>query len=130
LEFLEQSLADQAWNVDFDAAAAAMGVSVDEARRGAGLFNAYCSRCHTGGYSAGQPFEQGAGSGAWGPALFDGRAEIQFPNIEDQVGFVMSGTDNAVKYGVNGIGTGRMPGFGQVLSQTDIELIVKYERSL
>jgi len=42
----------------------------------------------------------------------------------------MLGTDNAVKYGVNGIGTGRMPGFGQVLSATDIELIVKYERSL
>jgi len=130
LEFLEQSLADKAWDIDFDSAAAAMGVSVDEAKRGAGLFNAYCARCHTGGYSAGQPFEQGSGSGAWGPALFDGRAEIQFPNIEDQIGFVMSGTDNAVKYGVNGIGTGRMPGFGQVLSQTDIELIVKYERSL
>ena len=130
LDFLEQSLEDRAWDVDFDAAAAAMGVSVDEATRGVGLFNAYCARCHTGGYSAGAAFEQGGGSGAWGPSLLDGRAGNQFPDIQDQIAFVVSGTDNAIKYGVNGIGTGRMPGFGQVLSATDIELIVKYERSL
>jgi mono/diheme cytochrome c family protein len=130
LDFLEQALADRPWDVDFDAIAADMGVSVDEAKRGAGLFNAYCARCHSGGYSAGQAFEQGAGSGAWGPSLQDGRADIQFPEIQDQVAFVMSGSDNAVKYGVNGIGTGRMPGFGQVLSATDLELIAKYERSL
>ena len=130
LAFLQQSLDERAWDVDFDAASAAMGVSVDEAERGAGLFNAYCARCHTGGYSAGPSFEQGAASGAWGPSLRDGRADIQFPDIQDQIAFVMSGSDNAVKYGVNGIGTGRMPGFGAVLSATDIELIVKYERSL
>jgi mono/diheme cytochrome c family protein len=130
LDFLEQSLDEQTWDVDFDAAATAMGVSVDEAKRGAGLFNAYCARCHTGGYSAGPSFEQGGGSGAWGPSLLDGRAEIQFPDVQDQIAFVVSGSDNAIKYGVNGIGTGRMPGFGQTLSEEDIELIVKYERSL
>ncbi len=130
LEFLEQALREKPWEVDFDAAAAAMGVSVEEAQRGAGLFNAYCARCHTGGYSAGLPFVQGAGSGAWGPSLRDGRAQTQFTRIEDQIDFVISGSSSAVKYGVNGIGTGRMPGFGQVLSQDDIELIVKYERSL
>jgi len=130
LDFLEQSLEDRPWDVDFAAAAQDMGVSVDEAKRGAGLFNAYCARCHTGGYSAGPSFEQGAASGAWGPSLQDGRADIQFPNLQDQISFVMSGSENAIKYGVNGIGTGRMPGFGQVLSATDLELIVKYERSL
>lgn len=130
LDFLEKALVDRLWEVDFDAAAEAMGVSVAEAERGAGLFNAYCARCHTGGYSAGQPFEQGAGSGAWGPSLIDGRAELQFPDIQDQIAFVMAGTDNGVKYGINGLGSGRMPGFGQILSATDIELIVKYERSL
>jgi mono/diheme cytochrome c family protein len=130
LDFLEQSLEDRPWDVDFAAVAQDMNVSVDEAQRGAGLFNAYCARCHTGGYSAGPSFEQGAASGAWGPSLQDGRADIQFPNIQDQIAFVMSGSDNAIKYGVNGIGTGRMPGFGQVLSATDLELIVKYERSL
>ena len=130
LEFLEDSLADRAWDVDFDSAAVAMDVSVEEATRGAGLFNAYCARCHSGGFSAGPAFEQGAGSGAWGPSLLDGRADTQFPDIQDQVAFVVGGSDNAIKYGVNGIGTGRMPGFGEVLSATDIELIVKYERSL
>ena len=130
MEFLEKSLVDRLWEVDFDAAAEVMGVSIDEARRGAGLFNAYCARCHTGGYSAGQPFEQGAGSGAWGPSLVDGRAELQFPDMPDQIAFVMSGTDNGVKYGINGLGSGRMPGFGQILSTADIELIVRYERSL
>ncbi len=130
MDFLEGALANRLWDVDFDAAATVMGVSVDEAKRGAGLFNAYCARCHTGGFSAGQPFEQGAGSGAWGPSLVDGRAELQFPNLADQVTFVISGTDNGVKYGINGLGSGRMPGFGQILSTSDIELIVKYERSL
>ena len=130
LDFLEKSLDDRLWEVDFDAAAAVMGVSVTEAERGAGLFNAYCARCHTGGYSAGPSFEQGVGSGAWGPSLIDGRAELQFPDIQDQIAFVMAGTDNGVKYGINGLGSGRMPGFGQILSATDIELIVKYERSL
>lgn len=130
MDFLQQSLSDRLWDVDFDAVAAAMGVSTDEAKRGVGLFNAYCARCHTGGYSAGQPFEQGAGSGAWGPSLTDGRSVRQFPDIADQIAFVISGSDNAVQYGVNGLGSGRMPGLGQVLSASDIELIVKYERTL
>ncbi len=130
MDFLQQSLSDRLWGVDFDAVAAEMGVSTDEAKRGVGLFNAYCARCHTGGYSAGQPFEQGAGTGAWGPSLKDGRSEMQFPDIADQIAFVISGSDNAVQYGVNGLGSGRMPGLGQVLSASDIELIVKYERTL
>jgi len=130
LAFLEQSLADELWAVDFDAVASDMDVSTFEAIRGVGLFNAYCARCHTGGFTAGSPFEQGAGSGAWAPSLLDGRAESQFPDLDEQVAFVVTGSDNGVRYGINGLGSGRMPGFGQVLSATDIELIVKYERSL
>lgn len=130
LEFLEQSLADQLWEVDFDTVASEMGVSSDEAIRGVGLFNAYCARCHTGGYSAGPSFEQGAGSGAWGPSLIDGRSVMQFPDPVGQVDFVEIGSENGVRYGINGLGSGRMPGFGQVLSADDIELIVKYERTL
>ncbi|MCL1593367.1 MAG: cytochrome c [Actinomycetia bacterium] len=130
MAFLEQSLADQLWNIDYATVATNMDVSEADAQRGVGLFNSYCARCHTGGYSAGAPFEQGAGTGAWGPSLLDGRAEGQFPTIDDQVAFVMTGSDNGERYGVNGLGTGRMPGFGQVLSVSDIELIVKYERTL
>jgi mono/diheme cytochrome c family protein len=130
LIFLQNALETAPWEVDFSAVAADMGVSEDDAKQAVGLFNAYCARCHTGGYSAGQPFEQGAGSGAWGPALWDGRTLVQFPNFKDHVDFVISGSENAVGYGVNGIGTGRMPAFGNLLSQDQIDLIVKYERSL
>ena len=130
LEFLEESLATTPWDVDFAEVASAMEVSQDEAEFAVGLFNAYCARCHTGGYSAGPAFEQGAGSGAWGPSLLDGRSSIQFPHIEDQIDFIISGSDDAVAYGVNGIGSGRMPGFGAVLSEAQIELIAKYERSM
>lgn len=153
LEFLEEAAAARPWQVDFDAIAAAMterqaadarylesqGVedapaprtfTADEAREAAGLYNAYCARCHTGGWSAGPPFEQGPGSGAWGPALRQGRSVVQFPDWRDQVEFVIGGTDQAVHYGVNGLGSGRMPGFGMLLSEEDIEMIVMFERSL
>lgn len=130
LAFLEDAMETQPWTVDFDAVAAAMGESREDAELAVGLYNAYCARCHTGGYSAGPAFEQGAGSGAWGPALWEGRSEIQFPNIDDQIAFIVVGSQNAVGYGVNGVGSGRMPGFGNVLSERQIELIVKYERTM
>lgn len=130
LAFLEDALADEPWAVDFDEVASAMGTSTDDAEFAVGLFNAYCARCHTGGYTAGPAFEQGAGSGAWGPALRDGRSLIQFPGIDDQISFIITGSQNAVGYGVNGIGSGRMPGFGNVLSADQIRLIVEYERSM
>lgn len=130
LAFLEQALEDKPWLIDFDAVAASMGVSTDDAKLAVGLFNAYCARCHTGGYSAGPSFEQGAGSGAYGPSLLDGRSATQFPDPADQFAFIVSGSQRAVGYGVNGIGSGGMPGFGNVLSQEHIELIVQYERSM
>lgn len=130
LEFLLQAAEAQLWDVDFDAAAEAMDVPVEDAMEAAGLFNAYCARCHTGGYSAGSAFEQGTGSGAWGPALFDGRTVIQFPTFEGHFDFIVNGSEAYQKYGVNGLGTGRMPAFGQILTDRQIELIVKYERSL
>ena len=40
------------------------------------------------------------------------------------------GSDFEVQYGVRGIGSGRMPGFGQMLTDEMIEAIVDYERSL
>ena len=55
---------------------------------------------------------------------------MQFPDAEEQIAFIISGSQNAVGYGVNGIGSGRMPGFGNVLSEDQIRLIVEYERSL
>lgn len=130
LAFLEDSLEQQLWDIDFAEVAAEMGVSEEDATLAVGLFNGYCARCHTAGYAAGASFEQGSGTGAWGPSLVDGRSVVQFPEMQDQVAFVVEGSQDATQYGVNGLGTGRMPSFGGILSQPQIDLIVKYERTL
>jgi mono/diheme cytochrome c family protein len=131
LDYLEDSAAAREWDIDFAALAdRAFDGSEEAATRAAGLYNAYCARCHTAGYAAGVAFEQEPGSGAWGPALTNGRSVIQFPDIEDQIEFVIDGSELGEDYGVNGIGRGWMPGFGMVLTREDIELIIKFERSL
>lgn len=131
IAYLEESLAQRAWDVDFDQVAADAGLSSGEATRAVGLFNAYCARCHTAGYSAGIEFEQTPGSGAWAPALTGGRTEVQFPDEADHIDFIINGANASEQYGVNGLsGVGGMPAFGAVLSLEDIELIVKYERSM
>lgn len=104
--------------------------NVTRAQRAVGLFNAYCARCHTAGFSAGIAFTQEPGSGAMGPSLREGRSVVQFPSIDDHYDFVVKGSTNGVRYGVNGVGRGWMPGFGAMLSSDDIMLIVEYERAL
>ena len=130
LAFLEDSLEKRIWDIDFASVASEMGVSEDEAKLAVGLFNGSCARCHTAGYSAGAAFDQGSGTGAWGPSLVDGRSVLQFPDIADQITFVIEGSDDARKFGVNGLGSGAMPAFGKILSERQIELIVMYERTL
>lgn len=130
LEFLLDAAERRSWLVGFDQVAADTGLSLAEAERAVGLFNGYCARCHTAGYAAGVAFQQDAGSGAWAPALNGGRSVVQFPDEEDQVAFIIKGSNEAETYGVNGLGRGWMPGFGQILSEADIRLIVAYERSL
>ena len=115
---------------DYSSLASGLEMTTEEATRAVGLFNGYCARCHTAGYSAGVGFERTLGSGAWAPALTDGRTLVQFPDVADHETFVIKGTDFGARYGVNGLGTGRMPGFGQILSLDDIQLIIRYERSL
>jgi mono/diheme cytochrome c family protein len=129
LAFLEQAQLDKKWEIDLPAIAdATFGGDAESAGRAVGLFNAYCARCHTAGYSAGIPLTQPAGSGALGPALWNGRPKVQFLAGTDMVDFVLKGSESGVPYGVNGVGSGRMPAFGPVLSQADLELIVQYLR--
>lgn len=130
IAYLEQALIERKWEVDTASIADAAGVSITQAERAVGLFNGYCARCHTAGYSAGVAFEFEAGSGAWGPSLLAGRAITQFPDPADQIDFIISGSEFSKNYGANGLGSGRMPGFGQILSTEDIELLVRFERSL
>ena len=98
-----------------------------------GLFNLNCARCHTKGYSYGEPQIPGGG-GAFGPNLTGGVELRQFPDaaegVEKHTEFVTTGSDFQKQYGLQGIGSGRMPGFGGILTPEQIAKIVAYERGL
>jgi mono/diheme cytochrome c family protein len=137
LEFLLEAADEQAWAIDIPGVAEAMGAGEDEAERAVALFNAYCARCHTASFSAGVPFTQEAGSGGFGPALWDGRPTVQFGDAPPAgseatdllVDFLINGSVDGEPYGLNGFGSGRMPAFGASLDQSDIELLARYLRS-
>lgn len=116
-----------------------------------------CGRCHTKGWSYGEKATDG--SGAFGPPLTNVLA--QFPGASlgaaEQTDFVCKGSEQGVRYGANGQGTGRMPGFcivpgykinatngevgidnkdegtaeqGGMYTQDQVRAVVEYERSL
>jgi mono/diheme cytochrome c family protein len=87
-----------------------------------------CARCHTSGWSYDDP--KVTGGGALGPSLVGGATARQFPNEEDMITFISNGSNLGEKYGVQGQGSGRMPGFGKLLTKDQIKAIVEYERSL
>jgi mono/diheme cytochrome c family protein len=93
---------------------------------GAGAYS--CARCHTKGWSYGEP--QVTGGGAFGPNLTGGSSVRQFPNVDDMVDFIKSGSQYGARYGVQGQGSGRMPGFGIMLDDEQVRAIVDYVRSL
>ncbi|RZP20815.1 MAG: c-type cytochrome [Candidatus Actinomarinales bacterium] len=131
LVFLEEALEKQLWNVDFqEIADRTFEGDYDLAVRSVGLFNAYCARCHTAGYSAGAAYTKTIASGGLGPALKSGRANIQFKAREDMVDFIINGSVNGKGYGVNGVGGGKMPGFGAALPESDIGLVIDYLRGM
>lgn len=134
LDFLIAAQDSTTWEIDFDGVAEAMGVDVETARRAVGLFNSNCARCHTAGFSAGVPYTQEAGSGGFGPALWDGRPVVQFgepaenPADDLLIQFLTRGSVAQTPYGLNGFGSGRMPAFGAILAEDDIELLAAYLR--
>ena len=131
LNFLETALEQRLWEVSFEEIAdSTFGGNLEDAKRAVGLFNAYCARCHTAGYSAGVAYTKKIGSGGLGPALRGGRANIQFKSRNDLIDFIINGSVNGKGYGVNGVGGGKMPGFGAVLPQSDIELVIDYLRGM
>ena len=91
-------------------------------------FQAFCARCHTKGWSYGEP--EVAGGGAYGFNLTNGLALRQFPNRDDMIEFISVGSEFKKPYGVRGEGSGRMPGFGEQLTDEQIEAIVDYVRGL
>ncbi len=93
---------------------------------GAALFNTNCARCHTFGWSNGDP--HAPGTGAMGPSIYN--VLNQFPTVESQVAWVTDGAKVGARYGAFGTASGKMPFFGQVLSKEQIAAIVDYERRL
>lgn len=135
LEFLLNAQEQMKWQIDIEGVAAAMGTSIEDATRAVGLFNYNCARCHTAGFSAGIPFTQEIGSGGFGPALWDGRPLVQFGPaaalVKDDllIQFLINGSEAQKPYGLNGFGSGRMPAFGALLSESDLELLAQFLRS-
>ncbi|MCZ7529442.1 MAG: cytochrome c [Acidimicrobiia bacterium] len=110
---------------------------VEIASDGELLFELNCARCHTDGWSYFNPLDPDAaplpgpqGGGGFGPNLREGSVARQFPNPALHLEFVRTGSTYQVPYGVAGIGTGRMPGFAQMLTEEQIDAIVDYERNL
>jgi mono/diheme cytochrome c family protein len=113
---------------------------------GQALFNAYCARCHTKGWSFGQP--ETSGGGAFGPNITGGSEIRQFPDPAEQATFVFKGAEYGKPYGARGIGQlaaanrvdpeaigpagpgGGMPFFSDMLTMDQIQAIVNYERGL
>ena len=87
-----------------------------------------CARCHTPGWSWGDPGVPGQGGFGWN--LTGGKANTVFPNESAMVDFVKNGSALGAKYGQQGQGSGRMPGFGALLTDDQIQAIVEYVRSL
>ena len=119
-------------------------IDYDDPAVGEALFNletaggAYaCARCHTRGWSIIQEGEdaisppdapiQGVyvgfpdGSGAFGPNLTGGLIPRQFANYDELIAFITTGSVNGEAYGNNGIGSGRMPGFGDNPNTEEVE---------
>lgn len=104
------------------------------------LFEVNCARCHTQGWSIfdptlekpenviGQP-----GGGAYGPDLSQELERFSTntngSGEQQQIDFVTQGSNLYAPYGNGGVGTGRMPGFGGMLTKEQIAAIVKYERN-
>ena len=87
-----------------------------------------CARCHTLGWSYGQPGVSGQGAFGWN--LTGGSVNSHFADDDQLLAFLKNGSEFGKLYGLNGQGSGRMPGFGSMLTDEQIREIVEYVRSL
>jgi mono/diheme cytochrome c family protein len=109
------------------------------------VFELYCARCHTEGWSIFDPSEPngvdvlglaGGGGGLGGGIGFNLRdgAEIRRFGTDEEGGFashrefVGTGSEANKAYGRGGIGSGRMPGFSSMLEKNMLDWVVAYER--
>lgn len=92
---------------------------------GSGAYS--CARCHTPGWSWGEPGQTGAGAFGWN--LTGGATNNHFATEQEMIAFLKSGSKYGAKYGIQGQGSGRMPGFGNLLTEEQIQQIVNYVRN-
>jgi mono/diheme cytochrome c family protein len=109
-----------------DGDAATLGEAIYNLELGSGAYS--CARCHTLGWSYDQPGV--AGQGAFGWNLTGGSTNSHFTGEQQMIDFIRSGSVYGAQYGLNGQGSGRMPGFGSLLTDEQIEAVVQYVRSL
>ena len=95
---------------------------------GKAIFDAHCARCHTLGFSYGEPAVQGGG--AFGPSLVGGSTLRQFPTVQQHVEWVAKTAEYGKQYGQRGISKGVMPFFENTLTPEQIRAVVEYERTL
>jgi len=109
-----------------DGTYASYGEALFNLEAASGAFS--CARCHTQGWSWGDPGVPGQGAFGWN--LTGGSVNAHFPNEQDMIDFIQNGSVVGAKYGIQGQGSGRMPAFGSMLTEEQITAIVEYVRSL
>jgi len=109
-----------------DGEAESIGEALFNLELGSGAYS--CARCHTLGWSYGQPGVSGQGAFGWN--LTGGSVNAHFTDEQQLLDFLRNGSEFGRQYGLNGQGSGRMPGFGALLTDEQIEAIVDYVRSL
>jgi mono/diheme cytochrome c family protein len=104
---------------------AAMGEALFNLDLNSGAYS--CARCHTKGWSYGDPGVPGQGAFGWN--LTGGSTNSHFDSEADMITAIQSGSEVGKKFGA-GQGTGRMPGFGNLLTVDQLKAIVEYVRGL
>ena len=109
-----------------DGTAASLGEALFELSTAGGAYS--CARCHTQGWSYGEPGVPGQGAFGWN--LTGGSTNARFADENEMIAFIKSGTEQGARYGQYSQGTGRMPGFGSTLTDEQIQAIVEYVREM
>jgi len=109
-----------------DGEAESLGEAIYNLELGSGAYS--CARCHTLGWSYDDPGVPGQGAYGWN--LTGGSVNSHFASEQDMISFIENGSEFGALYGRNGQGSGRMPGFGSMLTDEQIEAVVEYVRSL
>jgi mono/diheme cytochrome c family protein len=125
-ESLNKEIIGEAQRLVTNGTYGSLGEALFNLDTGGGAYS--CARCHTKGWSYGDP--QVTGGGALGPNLTGGSSIRQFPSKADMISFLKSGSELGKRYGEQGQGSGKMPGFGNIYTDEQIEAIVDYVRSL